>query len=261
MSPYSLVKLERFDQVARVTVDRPDARNALNSELLAELTEAMAEAAADPDTRVVVFTGAGDRAFIAGADIKEMSQKSPEQGREFAKQGLRLTGIIEEMEKPVIAAINGVALGGGCELAIACDIRIAGDRAMLGQPEVKLGIMPGWGGTFRLARIVGEGKAREMIFTGRVLTAEEAHRIGLLNAVVPHERLPEEAMKLAGEMAAAAPIALAHAKRSMNRARSLDMDSALELETSLFALCFSTEDQREGMGAYIEKRTPVFHRR
>ncbi len=261
MSTRNFVRLDRLDQVLRITVDRPEARNAINSELLSELTEALAESAADPEARAVVITGAGDRAFIAGADIREMIRKSPAEGREFARQGHRLTRIIEEMEKPVIAAINGAALGGGCELAIACDVRIASARAVLGQPEVKLGILPGWGGTVRLARIVGEGMAREMIFSGRVLTAEEAHRIGLVNAVVPHERLPEEGLKLASSMAAAAPIALAYAKRSMNRARALDVESATELETNLFALCFSTEDQREGMGAFIEKRAPIFRRR
>ncbi len=261
MSTTKHVKTDRFGHVLRITVDRPEALNVVNSELLAELTEAMAEAAANPEARAVVITGAGDRAFVAGADIKEMSRKSSREGREFARQGHRLTRIIEEMEKPVIAAINGTALGGGCELAIACDVRIASERAVLGQPEVRLGISPGWGATIRLARLVGEGVAREMIFSGRVLTAQEAHQVGLVNRVVPHKELAEEALKLASSMAAAGPIAVAYAKRSMNRARYLDMESALELETSLFALCFSTEDQQEGMNAFIEKRTPIFRRR
>lgn len=261
MSQGTFIRTERFDRVIRVTIDRPEARNAVNSELLAELIDAMRDLAADPEVRAVVLTGAGDRAFIAGADVKEMSQKTPREGREFATRGHRLTRLIEEMGKPVIAAINGAALGGGCELAIACDVRIASDQAVLGQPEVKLGILPGWGATVRLPRIVGEGFAREMIFTGRVLSAEEALRVGLVNAVVPHDRLSDEALKLATNMAAGGPIAVAFAKRSMNRARTLDLESALEFETNLFALCFSTEDQREGMGAFIEKKTPNFRRR
>ncbi|MHB0868085.1 MAG: enoyl-CoA hydratase/isomerase family protein [Chloroflexota bacterium] len=261
MSPGKFVRTEGFDRVLRITLDRPEARNAVNSELLAELIDAMLDSGADPEVRAVVLTGAGDRAFIAGADIKEMSRKTPREGREFATRGHRLTRLIEEMGKPVIAAINGAAFGGGCELAIACDVRIASDRAVLGQPEVKLGILPGWGATIRLPRIVGEGVAREMIFSGRVLSAEEALRVGLVNAVVPHEQLSDEALKLAINMADGGPIAVAFAKRSMNRARALDVESATEFEANLFALCFSTEDQREGMDAFIEKRAPNFRRR
>ena len=261
MSPGTSVKVDRLDQVLRITVDRPDVLNALNSETLGELVDALSAAASDPTVRAVIVTGAGDRAFIAGADIKEMSRKSPQEARRFAMEGHRLTRIVEEMDKPVIAAINGVALGGGCELAIACDIRIASERARLGQPEVNLGIPPGWGATFRLARIVGEGVAREMIFSGRQLSAEEALRVGLVNAVVPHDSLQEEALKLATTIASRGPVAVAYAKRSMNRARSLDSESAAELEMDLFALAFSTEDQREGMSAFIEKRPPNFQGR
>jgi len=257
-SPPRSVKVDRMEYILRVTVDRPEALNVLNSETIGELTDAMIAAAADPETRAVILTGSGDRAFIAGADIKEMSTKGPQEARLFARKGHRLARTIEEMDKPVIAAINGLALGGGCELALACDVRIASQTARLGQTEVNLGIMPGWGGTVRLARIVGEGRAREMIFSGKILSAEEAYRIGLVNAVVPPEQLSDASLQLATTMASRAPLGVAYSKRSMNRVRSLDAEAAAELETDLFALCFSTEDQREGMGAFIEKRQPNF---
>jgi enoyl-CoA hydratase len=252
------VKMEQLDRVLRLTIDRAEAMNAANSELLNELIESMADASANQETRAVILTGAGDRAFVAGADIKEMSGMSPLQAREYSHQGHRLTQMIEEMEKPVIAALNGAALGGGCEIALACDMRIASDRAKLGQPEVKLGIIPGWGGTFRLARLVGEGMARELILTGRVVSAEEALRIGLVNAVVPPERVAEEALKVAAGIADAGPLAVAFAKRSMHLARSLDAASAAELEEDLFSLAFTTGDGREGLAAFLEKRPAVF---
>ncbi len=252
------VRVDRVEHILRITIDRPEVLNALNSETIGELTDVVNAVAADPEVRAVIITGAGDRAFIAGADIKEMSSKSPQQARLFARLGHRLVRTIEEMDKPVIAAINGVALGGGCEVALACDVRLASEKARLGQPEVGLGIMPGWGGTIRLARIVGEGRAREIIFLGKIVPAEEAYRIGLVNAVYPPEQLADEALKMATTMATRAPISVAYSKRSMNRARTLDGEAAAELEADLFALCFSTEDQREGMGAFVEKRTPNF---
>jgi enoyl-CoA hydratase len=258
MSPGRYVRVDRFDHVLRIVVDRQQALNALNSELLDELIEVLSSAGASADARVVIITGAGDRAFVAGADIKEMSRKSPLEGRNWAKKGHLVTRMVEEMDKPVIAAVNGVALGGGCELALACDIRIASESARFGQPEVNLGIPPGWGATIRLARVVGEGVAREMIFSGKVIDAEEAYRVGLVNAVVPADKLEEEAMKLASTIASRGPVAVAYAKRSMNRARSLDSESAAELESDLMALCFSTQDQREGMDAFIEKRPANF---
>lgn len=258
MAQPSHVLQERSGAVLRITVNRPEALNALNSEVLAELSAAIEAAATDAQARAVVITGAGDRAFIAGADIKEMRTKSPLEGREFAATGHRIARMIEEMDKPVIAAINGVALGGGCELALACDFRIASDRARLGQPEVALGILPGWGGTVRLARIVGEGIAREMIFTGRQVPAEEALRIGLVNALYPAEKLLDEAMQVAAAIAARAPLALAYAKRSMNLARSLDAAAAAEMEMNFFGLSFATEDQTEGMTAFVEKRQAEF---
>jgi enoyl-CoA hydratase len=258
MSVGTHTRIERLGQLLRITVDRPSALNAVGSGLLNELLDAVSEAAEDPDARVVILTGGGSRAFIAGADIKELSGKSPEEGLDFSARGHRLTRMLEEMEKPVIAAINGAALGGGCELALACDLRVAGDRALFGQPEVKLGVIPGWGGTVRLARIVGEGLAREMVFSGRILSAEEALRVGLLNRVVPHESLPEEALRIAETIARQGPVALAFAKRSMNGARFLDREAAARLESELFARCFTTEDQREGMEAFMQKRQPEF---
>jgi len=261
MSEGDFVTTDRVGQVLRITINRPDALNALSSEVLVQLAAALELAAADSEARAVVVTGAGDRAFIAGADIKEMSTKSPREGREFAKAGHRITRLIEEMDKPVIAAINGVALGGGCEVALACDVRLASEKARLGQPEVNLGIMPGWGGTVRLSRIVGEGIAREIIFSGRTVSAEEALRIGLVNAVFAPDKLAEEAVQMATTMAGRAPLAISYAKRSMSRARSLDTEAATELEADLFALCFATEDQKEGMAAFIEKRTASFQGR
>lgn len=254
----SSVRVERLERVLRITVDRPDALNAINSETLSELTAAFSSAAWDVNVRAVIITGSGGQAFMGGASIKEMSWKSTQAARRFAREGHRLARLIEETEKPVIAAINGVALGGGFELALACDIRIAGDKARMGAPDIGLGICPGWGGTIRLARIVGEGFAREMVFSGRVISAEEALKVGLVNRVVPHEALSQEAIELASAMASQAPIAVAYAKRCMNSARSVEMDALSELEAGLFALCFSTDDQREGMAAFTEKRPPIF---
>lgn len=249
---------ERIGGVLRITVDRPDALNALSSQLLDDLIDAFSSADADADVRVVILTGGGDRVFIAGGDIKEMMGMSPSEAREYSLLGHRLAQAIEGIGKPVIAAVNGAATGGGCELATACDIRIASDRARFSQPEVKLGVPPGWGGALRLLRIAGAGRAREMILTGRMVPAEEALRMGLVHAVVPQERLMAEAEAIAATIAANAPVALAHAKRFLNLAPSLDPISATELEADLFALCFATEDQREGMSAFLEKRAAQY---
>jgi len=257
----SPIQVERLERVLRITVDRPDALNAINSETLSELIATLTSAATDPNVRAVIITGAGDQAFMGGASIKEMSWKSTQAARRFAREGHRLARLIEEIEKPVIAAINGLALGGGFELALACDVRIASDRARMGAPDIGLGICPGWGGTIRLARIVGEGFAREMIFSGRIISADEAQRVGLVNRVVPHHTLAKEVFDLASTMASQAPIAIAYAKRCMNSARSVEMDVLSELEAGLFALCFSTDDQREGMAAFNEKRQPIFRGR
>ncbi len=252
------IKLEKLEHVLRITIDRPEAYNALNPAIIDDLIEAFQTAARDSEVRAVIFTGVGERAFIAGADIKSMSAMAPTDAREFSWRGHKLLQLIEWIDKPVIAAINGVALGGGCELACACDIRIASDKSRFGQPEVGLGILPGWGATVRLHRIVGQGAAREMILTGRRIFPEEALRLGLVSAVVPAEQLQEEAMKVATTVAKMAPFAIAGAKRSMNKSMFLDTESACEVEVDLFALCFSTQDQKVGMAAFIEKREPEF---
>ncbi len=261
MSISGVVKSEKIEHVMRITIDRPEAFNALNSQILDELTAAFSAAGSDDEVRAVILTGSGEKAFIAGADIKEMMNKAPHEARAFSGKGHLLCKTIEDLQKPVIAAVNGVALGGGCEIACACDIRIASDKARFGQPEVGLGIMPGWGGTVRLARVVGQGIARQMIFTGKPLKPEEALRVGLVNAVVPADGLAEEAMKLANAIAAQGPFAVSGAKRSMNKSVYLDTDAACEVEMSLFGLCFSTVDQKAGMAAFIEKRAPEFQGR
>ena len=257
----NVVKMEKLERVVRITIDRPAVLNVLNLETLDDLIVAFEDVGADPEVRAVIITGSGERAFIAGADIKEMIKKTPDEARDFAKKGHLLCKTIEELREPVIAAINGVAMGGGCEIACSCDIRIAGDNARLGQTEVGLGISPGWGATVRLARIVGQGVAREMIFTGKLLSPEEALRVGLVNAVVPSDKLVEEALKVANTIAARAPIAVSLAKQSMNRALYLDTEAAYEVEADLFARCFTTQDQRAGMAAFVEKRRPEFEGR
>ena len=221
--------------------------------MLSELDQAFYEIGNDPQTNVVILTGEG-RAFVAGADISQMSTMNAAQGKDFGVQGSKVFRKIELLPKPVIAAINGFALGGGCELALACDIRIASAKAKIGQPEVGLGITPGFSGTQRLPRIVGEGRAKELIYTAKAITADEAFRIGLVNKVVEPEQLMDEAMALAKTIAKNAPIAVRFSKEAVNRGMQTDIDTAIAIENDLFALCFSTEDQKEGMKAFFEKR-------
>jgi len=227
--------------------------NALNSTVLSELDEAFTEIAANEDVSVVVITGEG-RAFVAGADISQMSTMNATEGKAFGVQGSAVFRKIENLDKPVIAAINGFALGGGCELAMACDIRIASNKAKIGQPETGLGITPGFSGTQRLPRIVGPGKAKEIIYTAKPITADEAYRIGLVNSVVEPEALMDAAYAMAKQIAKNAPIALKYSKEAIDKGMQTDIDSAISLENDLFALCFSTEDQKEGMKAFFEKR-------
>jgi enoyl-CoA hydratase len=208
--------------------------------------------------RAIIVTGAGDRAFIAGADIAEMKDKSPSEALAFARLGQAVCSAIEAAPQPVIAAINGYALGGGCEIALACDIRLASETAVLGQPEVALGVPPGWGGTQRLPRVIGPGLARELIYTGRRVGAEEALRIGLVNAVYPPAELLERARALAAEIARNAPVAVRLSKEAIRRGLDVDLAAGLALEAQAFALAFSTADQREGMSAFLEKRSPEF---
>ena len=248
---YQNILVARDGTIATVTVNRPKALNALNAATIAELLAAVAEVA---DARVVVLTGAGEKAFVAGADIAEMSGMTAEQGLAFGQNGHRLMRAIEESDRPWIAAVNGFALGGGCELALACDFIYATPNARLGQPEVHLGIIPGFGGTQRLLRRVGISKAKELIFTGDMVNAEEALRIGLVDEVLPLVDIEARAHKLAQK----APLALAVAKRVMHRGQSLPLEEATRLEAEAFASLFGTEDQREGMAAFLAKRAPVF---
>jgi len=249
------------EAVAVVTIDRQDALNALDVATLSELRDGLRELGGDTSVRALVLTGAGDRAFAAGADIKYMSTLSPEQAKVWGGLGHEAGNLLETMPKPTIAAINGFALGGGCELALACDIRYASSRAKLGQPEINLGIVPGWGGTQRLARVCGVGAAKELIFTGRIVDAAEALRIGLVNAVFEPEELLAKARETAAQLAAKSPIALALAKRLCNLALGGDHARALASEVEGFAELFKGEDAREGLTAFVEKREPRFVRR
>jgi len=252
------VAVAREDAVAVVTVDRPEALNALDVATLTALRDRLAELAADPEVRAVVLTGAGEKAFVAGADIKYMSGLDVEQAKAWGALGHEAGRLLETMPKATIAAVNGFALGGGCELALACDIRFASTRAKLGQPEINLGIIPGWGGTQRLARATTLGFAKELIFTGRLVDADEALRRGLVDAVVEPEELLPRALETARLIASKSPLALAAAKEACNRALQGDHDASLRAEADRFAVLFSSEDAKEGMTAFVEKREPRF---
>jgi enoyl-CoA hydratase len=254
-----LIRVDREDAVAVVTVDRQDALNALDVVTLTELRDRLRELAADDDVHVVILTGAGEKAFVAGADIKYMSGLDVDDAKAWGALGHEAGRLLETMPAPTIAAVNGFALGGGCELALACDIRYAATNAKLGQPEVNLGIIPGWGGTQRLARVCGLGVAKELIFTGRVVDAEEALRIGLVNAV--HDPVLEKAREVAALLASKSPIALRLMKELANRALGGDHAANLEAEGDTFGELFSSEDAREGLTAFVEKREPVFRGR
>jgi Enoyl-CoA hydratase/carnithine racemase len=250
------VDVARDGAVAVVTIDRPDALNALNVETLTELRDRLLELAADEDARVVVLTGAGEKAFVAGADIKYMSELDPDQAKGWGALGHETGRLLETMPKPTIAAVNGFALGGGCELALACDIRYASSRAKLGQPEINLGIVPGWGGTQRLAHVCGIGVAKELIYTGRTVDAEEALRIGLVNAIA--DPVLEKALETAHELAGKSRLALSLAKELCNLTLGVDYTVALASEAERFGALFSSEDAKEGLTAFVEKRAPNF---
>jgi enoyl-CoA hydratase len=245
------VAVDRREAVAVVTIDRQEALNALDVETLAELRDRLADLAQDESAHVVVLTGGGERAFVAGADIKYMSGLGPGEAKEWGALGHEAARMLEEMPKPTIAAINGFALGGGCELALGCDLRYASSRARLGQPEIDLGIVPGWGGTQRLARICGLGVAKELILTGRQVDAEEAFRIGLVNAIA--DPVLDHALAVAQKLAAKSPLALGVAKLLLNLS-----PGALEREAKEFGDLFATEDAKEGLAAFAEKRSPRF---
>ena len=251
-----MIRVDREDAVALVTVDRQDALNALDLSTLTMLRDELSGLAGNDDVRAVVLTGAGDRAFIAGADIKYMSGLGVEEAMAWGALGHEVGRLLETMPKPTIAAVNGFALGGGCELALACDIRYASSNAKLGQPEVNLGIIPGWGGTQRLARVCGLGVAKELVFTGRTVDADEAHRIGLVNAV--HDPVLEKARETAHVLATKSVLALRLVKRLANRALGGDHAANLAAEGEAFGELFSSADAREGMTAFVEKREPRF---
>lgn len=241
-----------------LTLNRPQALNALNSAMLRELSQAVELIAADPATRVLLVTGAGDRAFVAGADIGEMRDYSTEQARAFSEKGMRVMHALEALPVPVIALVNGYALGGGCELAMSCDWIIASEKAVFAQPEVNLGIPPGFGGTQRLTRLVGRAMALELLTTARQVKAEEALRIGLVNHVYPAAVLKERGLEMARTIAAKGPVAVRLAKQAAQRGQDLDLANACALETAAFALAFATADQKEGMRAFCEKRPASF---
>lgn len=249
----SFVKYEQEDFVGILTIDREKSLNALNDEVLADLSSAIDGIDAEK-TRCLIITGAGKKAFVAGADIGAMSTMTPDEGREFSAHGNSVFRKIEKLPMPVIAAVNGYALGGGCELSLSCDIRLASENAVFGQPEAGLGITPGFGGTQRLARTVGVGKAKEMIYACHNIKADEALRVGLVNAIYPVEQLMDEAMKLAERIAGNAPIAVRQCKKAINMGLQMDIDSATALEPELFAACCGTQDQKNAMSAFCEKR-------
>ena len=250
--------LERDGAVAILTVNRPKVLNALNTQTLDEIRRAILELKHDDGVRAVIVTGAGEKSFIAGADINELATQTPTTGREHAIAGQHVLDLIEHLGKPVIAAINGYALGGGCELAMACTIRLAADTAKLGQPEINLGLVPGYAGTQRLARIVGRGRALELLLTGDQIPAQEAHRLGLVNRVIPAADLMAEAKKLAATLAAKAPIAIRYILEAVHKGVEMPFAQAQIFEATLFGLVASTEDMREGTKAFLEKRKPEF---
>ena len=257
---YQTVRYEKNDEIGILTINRPKALNALNAEVIGDLEQVLGEIEADADLRVLIVTGEG-RAFVAGADIGEMSSMDLTAGRKWGQRGSAVMRRIEKLEIPTIAAVNGFALGGGCELAMSCDIILAAGPnqegkggAKFGQPEVGLGITPGFSGTQRLPRRVGAAKAKELIFSAKIIDAEEAKKIGLVNEIYPPEELLNQAINMAKSFAINAPIAVRYSKACIDRGMQLDIDGAIALENEFFGMCFATEDQKEGMSAYLEKR-------
>jgi enoyl-CoA hydratase len=255
---FGTLLIERDEATAIVTINRPKVLNALNAQTLDELRRAILELKQDDGVRVVILTGAGEKSFVAGADINELAVQTPTGGREHALNGQHVFDLIANMGKPVIAAINGYALGGGCELAMACTLRLAADTAKLGQPEIALGLIPGYAGTQRLSRLVGTGKAMEMILTGTPIGAEEAQRIGLVNRVVPAAELMAQARALAAQLAKSAPIAVRYIISAVNKGAEMPFAEACQYEATLFGLVASTDDMKEGTAAFLAKRKPEF---
>jgi enoyl-CoA hydratase len=260
MSP-TILQIDTCNGIRTVTINRPDKLNALNAATLDALDAAFADAAADHSVRVVVLTGAGPKAFVAGADIAEMNRLSPVQGRDFSLRGTRMMRRVEKLNKPVIAMINGFALGGGLELAMCCHLRIAADSAKLGQPEINLGLIPGFGGSQRLLRLCGRAATLELCLTGAPISAEHALQLGIVNRVVPAAELEAETTKLATQLANAAPLALRGMIDCVNVGSECGIEEGLEYESAQFGLMFATDDMREGTSAFLEKRKPGFHGR
>ncbi len=255
---YETLLLEKRDGIAFVTINRPEKLNALNQKVMKELRACFEQIRDDRETKAVIVTGAGEKSFVAGADINELAVETPVSGRVTSLAGQRTLDLIENLGKPVIAAVNGYALGGGCELAMACTLRIASENARFGQPEVKLGIIPGYAGTQRLARLVGKGRAMELVLTGDPINAQEAYRIGLVNQVVPQKDLPATAESVARKIMANGPLAVRFAMEAVNHGLEMSEAEGQFLEATLFGLCCSTEDKNEGTRAFLEKRPAKF---
>lgn len=254
---FTYLIIKEASSICTVTINNPGHLNAMSTAVLMELDSLFTALAKKSSIRAVIITGE-DKAFVAGADIEEMSNFSSLEAKTFGELGSRVFRKIEQLHIPVIAAINGFALGGGCELAMSCDIRIASEKAKLGQPEVGLGITPGFSGTQRLSRLVGLGKAKELIYTGTIINAQEAERIGLVNKVVPADTLMTEATEMAEVIASKAPLAVSYSKEAINRGYETDIDTGISIEKNLFALCFDTEDQTTGMSDFMNKKQPTF---
>ena len=254
---YTTIHYDKQDGIGILTIDRPEALNALNSAVIGELEQQIAQVESDKTLGALIITGAG-RSFVAGADIGEQQPMDLDQGRRWGQRGSALMRRIEKLEIPTIAAVNGFALGGGCELALSCDIILASEKARFGQPEVGLGITPGFSGTQRLPRRIGIAKAKELIFSGRHVKADEALAIGLVNAVYPPEELMDGAIAMSKSFTKNAPIAVKYAKACIDRGMQMDIDDGIALENELFAMCYATKDQKEGMKAFLEKRPAVF---
>jgi enoyl-CoA hydratase len=254
---YKNLIFEGHDRIGIIKMNRPEVRNALNWETWMELEDVLKRLQGEPNLRVGIITGVGDEAFIAGADLQMLRDRTPQDAIDASKKANEILLFMESMKEPMIAAINGWALGGGCEIALACDIRIASEKAQIGQTEVRVGIMPGYGGNVRLMRLIGSGRAKEMIYTGRIVNAQEAERIGLVNRVVPHEKLMDEAMALARQIASG-PAAIHFAKQSMFQATQHHFKEALNQDSEIYGEVYKTKDFKEGVTAFLEKRKPIF---
>jgi len=256
---YESILFEETDGIATITFNRPKALNALNQALLGELSDALDVVAANETIRVLVLTGAGDKSFVAGADISEIAQCSPLQAKIFAKNGQDVIARLQQLAIPVIAAVNGFALGGGSEMALGCDFIYASENAVFGLPEINLGIIPGFGGTQRLPRLIGSNRAKEMIFTGKMIPAAEAEKIGMVNQVFPQDALMEATLKTARAIAAKGKVSLRAAKQAVNNGLNVDLATGCQIEVDAFAICMASEDGKEGTRAFIEKRKPQFN--